>query len=47
MQAFKSFRCACVILGGIGLMHMKAKEQMKSDDGRRRSVAEEFYNLVK
>ena len=38
MLGFKSFRCARIILGGIELMHMIAKEQMKSDDGWRRSV---------
>ncbi len=47
MLGFKSFRCARIILGGIELMHMIAKGQMKSDDGRRRSVAEQFYDLAK
>jgi putative transposase len=40
MIGFKSFRCTRVILGGIELMHMIAKGQMKSDGGRHRSVAE-------
>ncbi|SAL49968.1 integrase catalytic region [Caballeronia sordidicola] len=47
MLGFKSFRCARIILGGIELMHMIAKGQMKSDDGRYRSVAEQFYDLAK
>ncbi len=42
MLGFKSFHCARIILGGIELMHMIAKGQMKSDDGRHRSVAEQF-----
>ena len=46
MLGFKSFRCARVILGGIELMHMIAKGQMKSDGGRHRSVPEQFYDLV-
>jgi hypothetical protein len=33
-------------LGGIELMHMIAKGQMKSDGGRHRSVPEQFYDLV-
>jgi putative transposase len=47
MLGFKSFRCARIILGGIELMHMIAKGQMKSDDGRHRSVADQFYDLAK
>jgi putative transposase len=47
MLGFKSFRCARIISGGIELMHMIAKGQMKSDDGRHRSVAEQFYDLAK
>jgi putative transposase len=34
-------------LGGIEPMHMIAKGQMKSDGGRHRSVAEQFYDLAK
>jgi len=45
MLGFKSFRCARIILGGIELMHMIAKGQMKSDDGQHRSVVEQFYDL--
>src|SRR5471032_1654076 len=47
MLGFKSFRCARIILGGIELVHMIAKGQMKSDGGRHRSVAEQFYDLAK
>ena len=47
MLGFKSFRCARIILGGIELMHMIAKGQMKSDGGRHRSVSEKLYDLVK
>jgi transposase-like protein len=47
MLGFKSFRCASIILGGIELMRMIAKGQMKSDDGRHRSVAEQFYDIAK
>jgi transposase-like protein len=47
MLGFKSFRCARMIFGGIELMHVIAKGQMKSDDGRHRSVAEKFHDLEK
>jgi putative transposase len=47
MLGFTSFRCVRIILGGIELMHMIAKGQMKSHDGRHRSVAEQFYDLTK
>jgi hypothetical protein len=47
MPGFKSFRCARIILGGIELMHMIVKGQMKSDGGRHRSVPEKFYDLAK
>ena len=47
MLGFKSFRCARIILGGIELVHMIAKGQMKSDGGRHRSAAERFYDLAK
>jgi transposase-like protein len=47
MLRFKSFRCAHIIFGGIELMHMIAKGQMKSDDGRHRPVAEQFYDFAK
>jgi putative transposase len=33
MLGFKSFRCARVILGGIEIMHMIRKEQMRSSNG--------------
>ena len=47
MLGFKSFRCAYIILGGIELMHMIAKGQMKSDGGRHHSAPEQFYDLAK
>jgi len=47
MLGSKSFRCARIILGGIELMHMIAKGQMKNDDGWHRCVAEQFYDLAK
>jgi transposase-like protein len=44
---FESFRWARIISGGIELMHTITKGQMKSDDGRQRSVVERFYELAK
>jgi putative transposase len=46
MLRFKSFRCVRVILGGIELMHMIAKGQMKSDGEPNRSAADQFYDLA-
>jgi transposase-like protein len=46
MPGFKSFRCARIILGGIEVMHMIAKGQMKNDVGPLRSSAEQFYDLA-
>jgi hypothetical protein len=42
----KKFRCARILLGGIELMHMIAKGQMKAD-GRNKTSAEQFYSLVR
>jgi putative transposase len=47
MPGFRSFRCACIILGGIEPMHMIAKGQMKSGGGRHRSVPGQLYDLEK
>ena len=47
MLGFTSFRSARVILGGIELMHTKAKGQTTSDGGRDRSTPEQFYDLAK
>jgi putative transposase len=45
MLGFKNFRCARMPLGGIEVMHMIAKGQMK-DDGARQTPAEKVYSLV-
>jgi putative transposase len=46
MLRFKSFRCARVILGGIEIMHMICKGQMRSDAGSTLSAALQFYSLA-
>ncbi len=46
MLGFKYFRCARILLAGIELMHMIAKEQMKCARGTHPSAADQFYNLV-
>ncbi len=45
MMGFKDFRCAPVLLGGIELMHMITKGQIK---GNRmgRTPADQFYSLA-
>jgi putative transposase len=43
MLWFKNFRCARILRGGIELMHMIAKGQMK-DNGARHAAAEQFYS---
>jgi putative transposase len=45
IQGFKDFRCALIILGGVELMHMIRKGQMR-DDGRGLSAAQQFYMLA-
>jgi putative transposase len=45
VQGFKDFRCARIILGGVELMHMIRKGQMR-DDGRGLSAAQQFYMLA-
>jgi len=45
IQGFKDFRCARIILGGVELMHMIRKGQMR-DDGRGLSAAQQFYMLA-
>ncbi|ANB72697.1 transposase [Paraburkholderia phytofirmans OLGA172] len=45
MLGFKTFRCARILLGGIELMHMIAKGQMK-DGGGGQTPAEQFYLLA-
>jgi transposase-like protein len=46
MLGFKSFRCARVILGGLEIMHMICKGQMRSDDVGTLSAAQQFYSLA-
>ena len=46
MLGFKSFRCARIILGGIEIMHMICKGQMRSDDVGTLSAAQQFYSLA-
>jgi transposase-like protein len=46
MFGFKSFPCARVILGGIEIMHMICKGQLRSNDGSTLSAAQQFYSLA-
>lgn len=46
MLGFKTFRCARILLGGIELMHMIVKGQMKCARGTHPSAADQFYNLT-
>ena len=46
MMGFKTFRCARILLAGIELMHMIAKEQMKCARGTHPSAADQFYDLA-
>jgi hypothetical protein len=41
-----SFRCARVILGGVEIMHMIRKGQLRSNAGSSLSAAQEFYSLA-
>ncbi|MDR6504281.1 transposase-like protein, partial [Burkholderia ambifaria] len=45
MMGFKDFHCARILLGGIEMMHMIAKGQMKGDR-KNQTPAEQFYSLV-
>src|SRR6516165_2630358 len=45
MLGFKNFRCARILLSGIELMHMIAKDQME-DGGIGYTRAEQFYSLA-
>jgi hypothetical protein len=45
MLGFKSFRCARIILGGIEIMHMIVKVQMK-DGSIAQTPAQQFYSLL-
>ena len=46
MLGFETFRCARILLGGVEIMHMVAKGQMK-DSGSCQIPAEQFYSLLK
>ncbi|MGF6852796.1 transposase-like protein [Paraburkholderia sp. CI3] len=46
MLGFKTFRCARILLGGIEVMHMIAKGQMKFARGAHLSTADPFYDLA-
>jgi putative transposase len=46
MLGFKTFRCARILLGGIELMHMIKKGQLK-DSGNSQTPADLFYSLTK
>lgn len=46
MLGFKNFRCARILLGGIEVMHMIAKGQMKCVRGTHPSAADQFYSLA-
>jgi transposase-like protein len=46
MLGFKDVNCARVILGGIELMHMIKKGQMKCSGRTSLSAAQQFYSLV-
>lgn len=45
MMGFKDFRCARIILGGIEIMHMIMKGQMKRR-ATTQTPAEQFYSLL-
>ncbi|AEA65928.1 IS6 family transposase [Burkholderia gladioli] len=45
MMGFKNFRCARIVLGGIELMHMIRKGQVKAIRNNR-TVAEQFHSLA-
>jgi transposase-like protein len=46
MMGFGNFRCARIILGGIELVHMIAKGQMKHNGDLKPSAARQFYSLA-
>ena len=46
MLGFKTFRYARIQLGGIEVMHMIAKGQMKRARGTHPSAADLFYDLI-
>src|SRR5260370_32987822 len=46
MLAFKTYRCARILLAGIEIMHIIAKGQMKCARGIHPSRADQFYDLA-
>jgi len=46
MLGFKDFRCASILLGGIELMHMIAKGQIRRSERSTASAAQQFYALA-
>ncbi|MFM0007530.1 IS6 family transposase [Paraburkholderia dipogonis] len=46
MPGFKTFRCVRILPGGIEVMHMIAKGQMKCARGTHPSAADQFYELA-
>ncbi len=46
MLGFKSFRCACILLAGIELMHMIRKGQLGPIKDRALSAANQFSSLA-
>ncbi len=45
MMGFKDFRCACIILSGIEIMHVIRKGQMR-DDGIAETATDQFHSLA-
>ena len=46
MLAFKSFRCARILIAGIELMHMIKKGQLDYPEGQVTPAASKFYSLA-
>jgi transposase-like protein len=46
MLRFKTFRCALILLGGIEVIRMIAKGQMKRARGTHLFAADQFYGLA-
>lgn len=46
MLGFKSFRSASITLGGIEIIHMTHKGQMKQRAGQHQTFAQQFYSLA-
>ncbi len=46
MLGFKNFRCAAILLGGIELVHMIAKEQLRCNEGASMSAVQQFYSMA-